>query len=55
MPVRLTEELAMIDMICKGRLVSGFVHGGGQEQLAAGAIRKATIIGGRGTAIGISL
>ena len=35
-PVRLAEELAMIDMISKGRLVSGFVGGGGQEQLAAG-------------------
>src|SRR5512132_3489544 len=35
-PVRLAEELAMIDMIFKGRLVSGFVRGGGQEQLAAG-------------------
>ena len=33
-PVRLAEELAMIDMISKGRLVSGFVRGGGQEQLA---------------------
>src|SRR5947199_5538336 len=31
-PVRLAEELAMIDMISKGRLVSGFVRGGGQEQ-----------------------
>src|SRR6266702_4475971 len=35
-PVRLAEELSMIDMISKGRLVSGFVRGGGQEQLAAG-------------------
>ena len=26
----------MIDMISKGRLVSGFVRGGGQEQLSAG-------------------
>ena len=34
-PIRLAEELAMIDMISKGRLVSGFVRGGGQEQLAA--------------------
>ena len=33
-PVQLAEELAMIDMISKGRLVSGFVRGGGQEQLA---------------------
>ncbi len=35
-PVRLAEELAMIDSISKGRLVSGFVRGGGTEQLAAG-------------------
>jgi alkanesulfonate monooxygenase SsuD/methylene tetrahydromethanopterin reductase-like flavin-dependent oxidoreductase (luciferase family) len=35
-PVRLAEELSMIDMISRGRLVSGFVRGGGQEQLAAG-------------------
>src|SRR5258706_15951416 len=35
-PVRLAEELAMIDMISKGRLVSGFGGGGGQEQLANG-------------------
>ena len=35
-PVRLAEELAMIDMISKGRLVSGFVRRGGQEQLATG-------------------
>src|SRR3989441_2066783 len=35
-PVRLAEELSMIDMISKGRLVSGIVRGGGQEQLAAG-------------------
>jgi alkanesulfonate monooxygenase SsuD/methylene tetrahydromethanopterin reductase-like flavin-dependent oxidoreductase (luciferase family) len=34
-PVRLAEELSMIDMISRGRLVSGFVRGGGQEQLAA--------------------
>jgi alkanesulfonate monooxygenase SsuD/methylene tetrahydromethanopterin reductase-like flavin-dependent oxidoreductase (luciferase family) len=36
-PVRLAEELAMIDMVSKGRLVSGFVRGGGTEQLAANA------------------
>src|SRR5215470_9842376 len=35
-PIRLAEELAMIDMVSRGRLVSGFVRGGGQEQLAAG-------------------
>src|SRR5687768_11823210 len=35
-PIRLAEELAMIDMISNGRLVSGFVRGGGQEQLASG-------------------
>jgi alkanesulfonate monooxygenase SsuD/methylene tetrahydromethanopterin reductase-like flavin-dependent oxidoreductase (luciferase family) len=35
-PVRLAEELGMIDMISRGRLVSGFVRGGGQEQLATG-------------------
>lgn len=35
-PIRLAEELGMIDMISKGRLVSGFVRGGGQEQLATG-------------------
>src|SRR5438093_6689103 len=35
-PVRLAEELAMIDMVSRGRLVSGFVPGGGQEQLATG-------------------
>ena len=35
-PIRMAEELAMIDMISKGRLVSGFVRGGGQEQLASG-------------------
>src|SRR6187455_2180053 len=36
-PIRLAEELAMIDMISKGRLVSGFVRGGGVESLSAGA------------------
>ena len=30
-PIRLAEELAMIDMVSKGRLVSGFVRGGGQS------------------------
>lgn len=36
-PIRLAEELGMIDLISKGRLVSGFVRGAGQEQLATGA------------------
>ena len=35
-PGRLAEDLGMNDMISKGRLVSGFVRGGGQEQLATG-------------------
>ena len=33
-PVQVAEEIAMIDMISKGRLVSGFVRGGGSEQFA---------------------
>ena len=33
-PVQLAEELGMIDMLSKGRLVSGFVRGGGTEQFA---------------------
>jgi alkanesulfonate monooxygenase SsuD/methylene tetrahydromethanopterin reductase-like flavin-dependent oxidoreductase (luciferase family) len=33
-PLRLSEELAMIDMISGGRLISGFVRGGGVESLA---------------------
>ncbi len=33
-PVSVAEEMAMIDMISKGRLVSGFVRGGGNEQFA---------------------
>jgi alkanesulfonate monooxygenase SsuD/methylene tetrahydromethanopterin reductase-like flavin-dependent oxidoreductase (luciferase family) len=33
-PVQLAEELAMLDMMSGGRLVTGIVRGGGQEQLA---------------------
>ena len=33
-PLRLSEELSMIDMISGGRLISGFVRGGGVESLA---------------------
>ena len=33
-PVRLAEELGMIDCVAKGRLVSGIVRGAGQEQIA---------------------
>ena len=32
-PVHMCEELAIIDMISKGRLVSGFVRGGGVENI----------------------
>jgi len=33
-PVRLAEELAMIDVLSGGRLVSGFIRGGGREYWA---------------------
>jgi len=36
-PVRLAEEIGMIDLISKGRLVSGFVRGAGMEQVATNA------------------
>jgi alkanesulfonate monooxygenase SsuD/methylene tetrahydromethanopterin reductase-like flavin-dependent oxidoreductase (luciferase family) len=36
-PLQLAEELGMIDLVSKGRLVSGFVRGGGIEQLACNA------------------
>ena len=36
-PIQIAEELGMIDMISQGRLVSGFVRGGGTEQLANNA------------------
>jgi len=36
-PIQLAEELGMIDMISKGRLVSGYVRGAGQEQYATNA------------------
>ena len=36
-PLRLAEEIGMVDMISRGRLVSGFVRGGGVEQLANNA------------------
>src|SRR5580698_8286306 len=35
-PIRMAEQLAMINMISKGRLVSGFVRVGRQEQLSVG-------------------
>src|SRR5262245_8994245 len=34
-PVRLAEELAMIDLLFRGRLVSGIVRGGGVEALSS--------------------
>jgi len=36
-PLRLAEELSMIDMISRGRLVAGWVRGAGSEQFATNA------------------
>ena len=36
-PIQTAEELGMIDMVSRGRLVSGFVRGGGTEQFANNA------------------
>jgi alkanesulfonate monooxygenase SsuD/methylene tetrahydromethanopterin reductase-like flavin-dependent oxidoreductase (luciferase family) len=36
-PVRIAEELGLVDMLSGGRLVSGFVRGGGTEQFATNA------------------
>src|SRR5712691_8803401 len=41
-PVRLAEELAMIDMISKGRLVSGFVRGGASSRSPPIPTRRTT-------------
>ena len=35
-PVRMAEELAMLDCFSNGRLISGFVRGGAVETLQAG-------------------
>ncbi len=35
-PVRMAEELAMLDLYSGGRLISGFVRGGAQETIQAG-------------------
>ena len=35
-PIRMAEELAMLDLYSGGRLISGFVRGGAQETLQAG-------------------
>lgn len=37
-PLMLAEQLAMIDMISRGRLVSGFVRGGGTESISHNAM-----------------
>ena len=36
-PVRLAEEIGMLDLISKGRIISGFVRGGGTEQISTNA------------------
>ncbi len=41
-PLAFAEEVAMIDMISEGRLVSGIVRGAGQEAIAVNANRRRT-------------
>jgi len=36
-PIRVAEEIAMLDLISGGRIISGFVRGGGVEQLSTNA------------------
>ena len=50
-PVRMAEELAMVDCYSGGRLVSGFVRGGAVETLATGASANPVIGLGAGAAM----